>query len=297
MARNDLYKVLGVDRKASADEFKKAFRKLARQYHPDANPDNKAAEERFKEISEAYETLGDADKRAQYDAMRANPFAGQGGFGRQAGHGPGAGFGGAGGFSGAGFGGFDDILSTLFRQAGAQQGGGRQAPKGQDVEVEAEVTLEEAVHGTTLTIGVNQPDGSTKRLRVNIPPGVATGSKVRAAGEGEFGGGGRGDMLVKVTVRPHARFTREGDDLTLEQPVSVFDAVLGGEITVHTLDGDIKLKIPAGTQGGKTFRLKEKGVPHLKGGGRGALLVKVMIQIPAAVSDRDESLWRQLAGR
>lgn len=293
----DYYKILGVSSKASDDEIKKTFRKLARQYHPDANPNNKAAEDKFKEISEAYEVVGDPEKRKQYDAMRANPFAGAGTgpFGRQTGHGPG-GFGGAqGGFGNAGFGGFDDILSTLFRQAGGTQAG--RGPKGGDVEVETEVTLEEVVHGTTLTVGVSQPDGSTKRLKVTIPAGIHHGGKVRVSGEGEPGAGGRGDLMVKVKVKPHPRFTRDGDDLILEQPLSVFDAVLGTELTVHTLDGDIKLKIPPGTQGGKSFRLKERGVPHLKGGGRGALLVKMQLQIPAHVSDGDLALWRQLAGR
>lgn len=284
----DYYKILGVGTKATDDDIKKAFRKLARQYHPDANPNNKAAEEKFKELSEAYEVVGDPEKRKQYDAMRANPFAGQagtGGFGRQAGH--------AG--AGGNFTGFDDILSTLFRHAGGTQAG--RGPKGQDVEVEAEVELDDVVKGTTLTVAVSQPDGSTKRLKVSIPAGIKDGSRVRVAGEGEPGTGGRGDLLVKVKVRPHPRFTRDGDDLILEQPVSVFDAVLGGEVTVTTLDGDIRLKIPAGTQGGKSFRLKEKGIPHLKGGGRGVLLVKLQLQIPASVPEADLALWRQLASR
>jgi DnaJ-class molecular chaperone len=288
----DYYKILGVSQKASDDEIKKAFRKLAREYHPDANPNNKAAEAKFKEISEAYETIGDSDKRKQYDAMRANPFAGAsggmggpGGFGRQAGHGP-----------GGNFSGLDDILSTLFKHAGGTQAG--RGPKGQDVEVETEVTLEDVVNGSTLTVSVSQPDGTTKRLKVKIPAGISHGGKVRVAGEGEPGTGGRGDLMVKVKVQPHARYTREGDDLHMEVPVSVFDAVLGGEITIPTIEGgEIKLKIPAGTQGGKSFRLKEKGVPHLKGGGRGALLVKLQLQIPTNPSESELALWRKLAGR
>jgi DnaJ-class molecular chaperone len=292
-AMKDYYKILGVSSKASDDEIKKAFRKLAREHHPDANPNNKASEAKFKEFSEAYETLGDSEKRKQYDAMRANPFAGAGGpggFGRQAGHGPG-------GFSGgsANFSGLDDILGTLFRHAGGSQGG--RGPKGQDVEVEAEVSLEDVVKGTTVTLAVSQPDGSAKRLKVSIPAGVATGAKVRVSGEGEPGVGGRGDLLVKVKVKPHARFTREGDDLHVDLPVSVFDAVLGAEVTAPTMDGEIKLKIPAGSQGGKVFRLKERGVPHLKGGGRGALLIKLQLQIPTAIPEADLPLWRQLAQR
>ncbi|MFN3429778.1 MAG: DnaJ C-terminal domain-containing protein [Candidatus Sericytochromatia bacterium] len=288
----DYYKILGVSAKASDDEIKKAFRKLARECHPDANPNNKSAEAKFKEISEAYEIIGDSDKRKQYDAMRANPFAGAAGgmggpgFGRQAGHG-----GQAGNFSG-----LDDILSTLFKHAGGSQTG--RGPKGQDVEVETEVSLEDVVKGSTLTVSVSQPDGSSKRLKVSIPAGIHHGGKVRVGGEGEPGVGGRGDLLVKVKVQPHPRYTREGDDLHMEVPVSVFDAVLGGEITVSTIEGgEVKLKIPAGTQGGKSFRLKDKGVPHLKGGGRGALLVKLQLQIPANVSEADLALWRRLAGR
>jgi DnaJ-class molecular chaperone len=295
----DFYQILGVSKNASEDEIKKTFRKLARKYHPDANPNDKNAEARFKEISEAYEVLGDPEKRKQYDMMRANPFAGaQGGFGGQAGHGnhtSGGGYGNYGPAGGAqGFGGLDDILQTLFRNAGQAR-----PSRGENVEVEAEVSLEEAVNGTTLTLNLTRPHGGGKKLRVPIPAGVSTGTKVRVAGEGDpgVGGGSAGDLFVKVTVRPHPRFTREGDDLLLDQPISVFDAVLGGEVTVHTLDGDVKLKIPPGTQGGKTFRLKGKGVPHLKGGDRGALLVKLQLQIPEQIPEADLELWRRLASK
>lgn len=291
----DYYKILGVDKKAEEEEIKKAFRKLARKYHPDANPNDKNAEARFKELSEAYEVLGDEAKRQEYDMLRLNPWAGGGfpggGFQRPAGHAPGApGTGGFGGFSG-----FDDIISSLFRNQGA---GPRQAAptRGPDVDVEAEISLEEAVSGTTVMLNVTPPGAATKKLRVNIPPGVSTGSKVRVAGEGDPGNP-PGDLFVHVTVRPHARFTREGDDLHLDLPVSVFDAVLGSEVMVPTLDGHVKLKIPAGTQGGQVFRLKNKGVPGLKGGPRGALLVRVNLQIPESIPEGDRDLWRQLAAR
>jgi DnaJ-class molecular chaperone len=283
----DYYKVLGVDKKASEDEIKKSYRKLARKFHPDANANDKTLETRFKEVSEAYEILGDETKRQEYDMMRLNPFAG-GGMGRQPGHGPvpQPGFGGIG---------FDDILSTLFRNAGGPTQR-TAAVRGQDVEVDAEITLEEAVTGTNVTLNVTPPGGNTKKLRVAIPPGVATGSKVRVSGEGDPGYPS-GDLFVKVRVRQHQTFTREGDDLHLELPVSVFDAVLGSEITIPTLEGSVKLKIPAGTQGGRVFRLKNKGVPALRGGLRGALLVKVSLQIPERVPEADLELWRQLAGR
>lgn len=286
----DYYQILGVNQKASDDEIKKAFRKLARQHHPDANPGNKAAEARFKEISEANEILSDPQKRQQYDMLRQNPYAG--GFGRQSGHGPG-GFGGQGGA--AGFGGLDDILNTIFRQSA---GGGHAArAKGEAIEVEAEVTLEDVLAGTQVMVTVPRPGAGARKLKVPIPAGVATGTKVRVAGEGEPGSGGgpAGDLFVRVVVKPHARFTREGDDLLLDLPLSVFDAVLWAEVTVPTLEGEVKLKIPPGTQGGKVFRLKNKGLPHLKGAERGALRVRLILQIPEAIPEADLALWRTLA--
>lgn len=302
MPVKDYYKILGVAKNASDDEIKKAFRKLARAHHPDANPGNKASEEKFKEVSEAYEILSDDEKRKQYDMLRANPFAQQGGFNRQAGHGaPGGGFGGFGGAGG--FGGLDDILNTIFRQAGQSgpMGGQRSAPspRGENLEVEAAISLEDVIHGTSVTVTVHHADGSSKKLKVSIPKGVATGTKVRVAKEGEPSpqGGAPGDLFVKVVVRPHPRFKREDDDLLLDLPVSVFTAVLGGEVTVPTLDGDVKLKIPPRTQGGQVFRLKHKGVPHLEGRDRGALRVKVQLQIPEHIPESDLAIWRQLADK
>lgn len=288
----DYYQVLGVPKKAEDEEIKKAFRKLARKYHPDANPNNPSAEARFKEVSEAYEVLGDAQKRQEYDIMRLNPFAG-GGFQRPPGAGTGP-FAGQPG-PGQGFGGLDDIISNLFSARTREA----RAAKGNNLEVGAEITLEEAVQGTEIVLNVTPPNGDARRLRVPVPPGVGTGTKVRVAGEGEPGvaGGPNGDLYVKVTVKPHARFTREGDDLLVDVPVSVFDAVLGGEVGVSTIEGEVRLKIPAGTQGGKVFRLKNKGVPHLKGGGRGSLLARMSLQIPEAIGEAEQDLWQQLARR
>ncbi|MDB5101248.1 MAG: CbpA [Cyanobacteria bacterium RYN_339] len=284
----DYYKILGVDKKASEDEIKKAYRKLARKYHPDQNPNDKGAEARFKEISEAYETVGDESKRQEYDMMRLNPFAGGnfGGapFGRQPGHPQQPN-------QGPGFSGFDDILNFMAR------GSRQQAPaRGSDVETDVQITLEEAILGTSVMLHVSPPGSPPKKLKVSIPPGVSTGSKVRMVQEGDPGSP-PGDLFVKVTVRPHALFTREGDDLHLELPVSVFDAVFGTEINVPTLEGEIRLKIPAGTQGGQVFRLKNKGVPALRGGTRGVLLIKVSLQLPEQISEADRELWRQLAAR
>jgi DnaJ-class molecular chaperone len=289
----DYYKVLGVDKKASEDDIKKAYRKLARKYHPDQNPNDKGAEARFKEISEAYEIVGDETKRQEYDMMRLNPFMGGnfpgagGGFRGQPGHQP---------RPDQGFSGLDEILGSMFRNAGGF-GGRAQAPaRGADVEAPVNITLEEAVNGTSVTLTVSPPGAEPKKLKVNIPPGVGTGSKVRVAREGDPGNP-PGDLFVVINVRPHALFTRDGDDLHLEAPLSVFDAVLGAELTVPTLEGDIRLKIPPGTQGGQVFRLKNKGMPALKGGARGALLIKVSLQIPEHVSDADREVWRQLASR
>lgn len=279
----DYYKLLGVSPQASDDEIKKAYRVLARRFHPDTNPGDAAAEARFKEATEAYEVLGDPPRRREYDMLRANPFAqARAGFGGQGPYGAGAG-----GFSGFGF---DDLLGTIFR--GASQ---PRPQAGADVEVSAEIGLEDAAKGTELNLKVGPAEG--KRLKVKVPPGVATGTKLTVKGEGQGGvaGGPAGDLFVRIVVRPHPRFTREGDDLCLDLPVSVFDAVLGGEVRVPTLEGEVKLKVPAGTQSGQLFRLKGKGMPQLRGEGRGALLAKVMIQVPDAVGSADEALWRQLA--
>jgi DnaJ-class molecular chaperone len=289
----DYYKILGVDKKANEDEIKKAYRKLARKYHPDQNPNDAAAEARFKEVSEAYEVLGDETKRQEYDMMRLNPFmggnfpgAGGGPFGRQAGHQPQQG--------GPGFSGLDDLIYNFMSGARQRQ---QQAPqRGADVEQPIYISLEEAVAGTSVTLSVTHPNAPTKKLKVNIPAGVHTGSKVRVAGEGDPGNP-PGDLYAIVQVRPHPLYAIEGEDLQMELPLSVFDAVLGAEVTVPTLEGDIRLKIPAGTQGGRIFRLKNKGMPALKGGTRGSLLIKVNVQIPEHISDADREVWRGLAQR
>lgn len=298
----DYYQVLGVDKKASDDDIKKAYRKLARKWHPDANGGDPQAEARFKEVNEANEVLTDPARRREHDTMLLFGGAPGGGWGvnRQAGH-PGA-AGGPGGFGGgANFGGLDDILQAVFRGAGAAAGAAANArpQRGRDVEVTATVSLEDAVRGTSVTLSVTPPGKETRRLKVAIPPGVDTGSKIRVGGEGDPGvaGGRAGDLYVVVQLQAHPRFTRDGDDLTIDQPVPVFDAVLGGEVTVPTLEGDVSLKIPAGTQGGQVFRLKGKGMPALKGGGRGSLLVRLSLQAPAAPSESELALWRQLAGR
>lgn len=303
MEYKDYYKTLGVDRNAEEKEIKKAYRKLARQYHPDVNPGDKAAEEHFKDINEAYEVLSDPEKRRKYDQLGSSWQQWQ-----RTGRDPG-------GFDwsqwssaaqpggvrveyrdlgdlGDLFGGrdFSDFFQSIFGGMGAPQSRPR---RGQDYTQPVEITLEEAFQGTARMI---QKDG--RRLEVKIPPGVRTGSKVRVAGEGSPGlaGGAGGDLYLEVNVLPHSIFEREGDDLHCEVPVSVYTAVLGGEIKVPTLSGDVMLNIPPETQSGRTFRLRGKGMPNLRNPKkRGDLYARLMIQIPPKLSQRERELFRELA--
>jgi curved DNA-binding protein len=303
MEYKDYYKTLGVDRNAEEKEIKKAYRKLARQYHPDVNPGDKAAEEHFKDINEAYEVLSDPEKRRKYDQLGSSWQQWQ-----RTGRDPG-------GFDwsrwssaaqpggvrveyrdlgdlGDLFGGrdFSDFFQSIFGGMGAPQSRPR---RGQDYTQPVEITLEEAFQGTARMI---QKDG--RRLEVKIPPGVGTGSKVRVAGEGSPGlaGGAGGDLYLEVNVLPHSIFEREGDDLHCEVPVSVYTAVLGGEIKAPTLSGDVMLNIPPETQSGRTFRLRGKGMPNLRNPKkRGDLYARLMIQIPPKLSQRERELFRELA--
>lgn len=310
MEYRDYYKILGVDRNSSEKEIKKAYRKLARKYHPDVNPGDNEAEERFKQINEAHEVLSDPEKRKKYDQLGASWRQWQG-----RGEGPGGFdwsqwyaqpggdrvyvqygdlgdlFGGAGGFS--------DFFEAIFGGMGQRRAGNRgartqpRAARGQDYEQEVEITLEESFSGTTRIL---QKDG--RRLEVKIPPGVETGSKVRMRGEGgeAFGGGGKGNLYLKVRVLPHRTFERKADYLYCEVPVELYTAVLGGEVRVPTLKGGAMLKIPPETQSGKTFRLKGQGMPHLKDPQkRGDLYAKVMVKVPQNLSEKEKELFRQLA--
>lgn len=324
MEYRDYYQILGVPRSASQADIKKAFRKLAREFHPDRNPGNKDAERKFKDANEANEVLSDPDKRKQYDLMGANweqyqragggrpgadpfgpggPFAG---FGFGGAGGPGGGPGGvryefhttggdtsgfsdffrmffSGGAAGsqagraAGGGSLEDILTHM----GTMSGGGarrgqdaRQARVRTDLEAPAELTLEEAFHGTTRLIELEG-----KRYEVTIPRGIDTGGRVRLSGKGPGGG----DVVVTVTLRPHEVFTRRGADLERELPITLREALLGGEVPVATLKGRVLLTIPAGTQAGKTFRLTGRGMPRLRGEGAGDLYVKVRVVLPTSL--------------
>jgi curved DNA-binding protein len=317
MAKKDYYETLGLKRDASEKEIKKAFRALAQQYHPDKNPGDATAEQRFKEVNEAYSVLSDAESRKQYDrfgenweqyaraGVNPNDFEGFGG-----GSNPFGGFGGAGQgqsrsvspeefermFGGGAGGG--SIFDTLFGggMGGASSGAGRrranmdfeQMRQPQAREVTVQITLEEAQHGSTRML--QEPDG--KRIEVTIPRGVKTGSKVRVKGTG-----GVGDVLLQVEVLPHATFTREGDDLRCKVVVDLFTALLGGEAQVPTLERPVALNIPAGTQNGKVFRLRGLGMPHLKNPDtRGDILATVDVQLPTHLSEQERRLFEELKG-
>lgn len=286
MAGKDYYKILGVSRSASERELKQAYRKLARQYHPDVNPGDKSAEEKFKQINEAYEVLSDKEKRQKYDKYGEQwQHADQFEQARQQ-QAPGWDFGQQGGrrvYYGEGdFGNiFDDILGGFGFGRGPAQ-----PRRGQDLEHPVEVTLEEAYQGTTRTLSF--ADG--KRLEVRVPAGVRNGSRVRLAGKGARGG----DLYLKVTVKPHPTFERRGDDLYVGVPVSLVTAMLGGEVQVPTLKGKVALKIPPETQNGRTFRLAGQGMPHLGNKSRGDLLAKVQVVLPTRLSAKEKELFKQL---
>lgn len=347
MSKRDYYEILGVSREATAQELKKAYRKLAMKYHPDRNPDDADAEVKFKEAKEAYEILADEQKRAAYDRYghdAVDPSSGGGGFG--------------GGFGGGGAS-FSDIFGDVFGDIFGGRAGGGGSQRGSDLRYTLELDLEQAVKGTEVEIdipswsscktcsgtgakpgtrpvncstcnGVGQvrmqqglfsvqqtcptcrgrgktikdPCGDCsgqgriqreKKLKVNIPPGVDTGDRVRLAGEGEAGmqGAPSGDLYVQIAVREHPIFQREGKDLYCEVPISFADAALGGELEVPTLEGRVKLKIPAETQTGKLFRLRGKGVTPVRGGAQGDLLCRVVLETPVNLSRHQKELLRE----
>lgn len=340
----DFYKVLGLEESATEDQIRRAYRKLAQKHHPDRNPGDKGAEEKMKKISEAYDVLSDSGKRRDYDQMRKLGASGFG-FG-----------GGPGGWSGSvrvdDLGGFGDIFSQFF--GGGRRGGGRRAPRGEDVTAEAHLSFDDAMRGATISVSVPQQvacptcDGSgakpgtpvatcpacggngiveedqglfsiprtcsacggtgrkidqpcpacrgagsvtsTDPVRVRIPAGVRDGARIRVRGRGHGGG----DLYVVAHVVRHPLFGRSGDDLTLTLPVSFTEAALGGEVRVPTLDGSVTLRVPAGTQNGRTFRVKGRGAPKTKGG-YGDLLATVRVVVPHALSDSERELLEKFA--
>ncbi len=318
--KRDYYEVLGVERGASEEELKKAYRRLAVQFHPDRNPGDKQAEERFKELNESYQVLSDAERRAQYDRYGHAAFQGQ---------------------QGNGFGfeftqGFEEVFSDIFGDFfGTGRGRTRsRSRRGDDLRYDLEIEFEEAARGAEKVIkfqrlatcdacagsrargggeGVRtcpncrgtcpkcQGQGRVRRqesLSVRIPPGVDNGSRLKLRGEGEagWGGGPSGDLYVVVHVKEHDLFARQDNDVIIEMPVSFPQAALGTEVDVPTLDGKVKLKIQAGTQSGKVFRLKGKGFPDLHGYGRGDQLVRMVVETPRRLTARQRELLEEFAG-
>lgn len=344
MSKRDYYEILGVDRGVSDKDLKKAYRRVAMKYHPDRNPDDHAAEEKFKEANEAYEVLSDDQKRAAYDQY------GHAGVDQA-----------AGGGGGAGYNNFSDIFGDVFGDIfGGGGRGGRGGPaRGSDLRYTLDLELEDAVRGTTVKIkvptlvacstcnGAGGKNGSvpktcttcgghgqvrmqqgffavqqtcpnchgsgkvisdpctdchghgrveeTKTLSVKVPPGVDTGDRIRLAGEGEAGadGGPAGDLYVQMNIRQHSIFEREGNNLYCEVPIGFVDAALGGELEVPTLDGRVKLKVPEGTQTGKLFRLRGKGVAPVRGGSTGDLMCRVLVETPVSLSSKQKELLRE----
>jgi curved DNA-binding protein len=304
MDYKDYYKVLGVDKAATTEQIKKAYRKLARQHHPDVNPNNADAERRFKELNEANEVLSDPDKRKKYDQFGADwqryQQAGSGGGSR--GGQPGGGFdwsqytqGDGGGGSPFGDGGdFSDFFGSLFGNMGGGRSAGSSRPgAGQDYQAELELSLEEAYHGGPRTITVNG-----RNLRISIQPGVADGQTIRLRDQGGPGrnGGPNGSLLITFRLRPDARYARTGNDLTQDVPVSIYRALLGGEQTVETLGGPVKVKLKPETQNGTRLRLRGKGFPVYKQAGQfGDLYLRLNLTLPQHLTEQEKDLFRQLA--
>ena len=357
--KRDYYEVLGVDKGASAEDIKKAYKKMARKYHPDLNRDDpKTAEEKFKEVNEAYDVLKDPQKKAQYDQFGHDAFSG--GMGGGGGFG---GFGQGGGFGGFGSGGMDDIFDMFFGGQGRGRGGREAGPqRGADLRFDMEITFEEAAFGVEKEINLYRDetcdhchgDGAepgskvetcsechgsgyvrftqntmfgqmvnerpcskchgegkiisnpckecrgkgtvkkNKRLKVKIPAGVDNGSRLRVSGEGEAGakGGQSGDLYVYLYVKPHKFFERDGTTVLCEVPVNIVQATLGAEIKVPTLDGQVTVKVPEGTQPGKVLRLKGKGIPSLRGGQRGDQLVRIKVVVPTKLNEKQKEALR-----
>ena len=296
--KRDYYEVLGIAKGASEDEIKKAYKKMARKYHPDLNPGDKEAEEKFKEVNEAYEVLSDANKKARYD---------------QYGHaGVDPNFGAGGGFNGAGFdfGDVSDIFNSFF---GGFGGGGRRtnpnAPqRGESIHQSIAISFEEAAFGCEKEVTVERMEecgtchgtGYTRKrktIQASIPAGIDNGQTISIRGQGHAGknGGPAGDLLITITIRAHELFRREGTSVLCEAPITFAQAVLGAELEIPTIDGKVKYDLPEGTQSGTTFRLKGKGIPSINGRGRGDQYVTVYIETPKNLNKEQKEALKKFA--
>ena len=329
MDYKDYYKILGVSREASTDEIKKAFRKLARKYHPDVNPGDKKSEEKFKEINEAYEVLSDSEKRHKYDTLGPNwqDQFGPSGATRRAYqyNGTRGGF----DFDPSNTAGFSDFFEALFGRSGAG-GAGARGPRadmrrrtGDNIDQPVEISLQEAYLGGSRTFNIQSTEvcptchgtgevgnkscptcqgqgmvPRNKRIQVKIPAGVDTGSRIRVAGEGQpgMGGGPRGDLFLVISVKPDPTYERKGDDLYVDVEVELVKAMLGGEVPVPLPDGRrLVLTIPPETQNNRTFRLAGKGMPHLRSEGSGNLFARLRVLLPMNLTAEEKTLFEKLA--
>lgn len=298
MDYKDYYKILGVAKSASQADIKKAYRGLAKKYHPDKNKGDKAAEDRFKDISEAYEVLGDPEKRKRYDQLGSNwkQYQQTGGQQQYYRNQPGGGFQGFGGDPADMFGngGFSDFFQQFFGGGGGfhSQGGSTRASRGHDYEAEMEISLQEAYTGTLRLLNLNN-----QQLRITTKPGVEDGQVLRIKGKGApaMGGGQTGDLYIKVQVSRHPNFERKGDDLYTTLSISLYTALLGGDAQVNTLAGQLKLRIPEGTQQGKALRLRGKGMPRYgKPDQYGDLYVKIEVMLPTNLTAEEKDLVQKL---
>ncbi|MEY2342279.1 DnaJ C-terminal domain-containing protein [Acidithiobacillus sp. IBUN Pt1247-S3] len=309
MEYKDYYQILGVARDADAGAIKSAYRKMARKYHPDVSKEANA-EDRFKDLQEAYEVLKDPEKRRAYDQLGSNWRAGQdfrpppgwenfaGGF--AGGH--------AGSAGGPDIGGFSDFFEELFAQQRGRRGAHGGAPfrtRGEDSEAEIQIPLEDVLHGAkreiSLEVPVHGPDGrmyrERRQLSVKIPAGIAEGQRLRMSGQGQpgQGGGPNGDLYLRVRYAPHPQFRAEGKDLYHDLPISPWEAVLGASVSVPTLDGQLRVKVPAGSSSGQKLRLGAKGLPAPKGDKAGDLYAVLQIVAPKQISEAEKALWERLA--
>lgn len=293
----DYYAILGVPRDATAEDIKKAFRKLARKHHPDVAKDKKAAEEKFKEINEAYEVLGDPEKRGKYDRLGmdwqhegAVPPPGRGAAAHEF------------NFGGTGFSDFfEQYFSGASRYGFPGESRGGRSFRGNDIEGDILVTLDEAMHGALRPVSLQMTDPQTGRVethtfQVRIPPGVTNGKRIRVPGQGEsgIGGGEAGDLYLRVRHAAHPDFSTQGSDVFHELDIAPWEAVLGADIPVPTLDGLVKLRIPPGSENGQQLRVRGRGLPIGKSGERGDFHVVLNIEVPTRLSDEERALWEKL---